>query len=103
MPKTLLLLAILLSAASVQADDTEFYEVARSIKSKVLKKVSKSEASGFCDLMIELRHRENYARIVSVKATGSYELCKVSKSALKKNQKFKYDEPEKYIRIHVEN
>lgn len=84
-------------------DDSERNNVASKIKKEVMKAVKRSPDTeyGYCDLMIEMRHDDNYAYIKRASYTGDKRVCKASKKALRVGKKYRYKEPEKYIRLHI--
>ncbi|MFL7033320.1 hypothetical protein BCS71_08120 [Vibrio lentus] len=84
-------------------DDALINPVAKKIKSSILKGMKKSsiELEGYCDLMIEMRHSNGYARIKKVRTSGDSRVCKQARKHLPDNRKFKYSFPEKYIRLHI--
>jgi len=101
--KYMLILLMAFTAVS-WADDAETNFVAKKIKSKVIKSIKKADGhdyEGYCDLMIEMRHKGRMAFIHRISSSGDYNLCKLSKRSLKKGMKFKYEEKEKFIRIHI--
>jgi len=102
MTRNLLILSTLMSF-SVYADDTEVNPLASKIKSKIDKQLSKHNLSGYCDLFIEMAHKENFAVIKRVTSTGDYQLCKASKKIVRKGHRYNYSLTEKYIRLHIEN
>ena len=91
----------LFSASSIAIDDADHNSIAKKLKQRVAKELSKQELEGYCDLFIELSHDERYAKVKKVRGTGDHKVCKVGKKVIKRGQRFKYQQPEKYIRIHV--
>lgn len=97
----LLIFLTLFSASSVAIDDAERNSIAKKLKQRVVKELSKQELEGYCDLFIELSHDDRYAKVKKVRGTGDHKVCQVGKKVIKRGQRFKYQQPEKYIRIHV--
>ncbi|WP_394125485.1 hypothetical protein [Vibrio hepatarius] len=102
MTRNLLIFSIVMSFV-VYADDTEINPLASKIKSKIDKQLSKYNLSGYCDLFIEMAHKENFAVIKRVTSTGDHKLCKASKQIVRKGHRYEYSLTEKYIRLHIEN
>ena len=69
---------------SILADDAIINPVAKKIKSSILKGMKKSsiELEGYCDLMIEMRHSNGYARIKKVRTSGDSRVCKQAQTAI---------------------
>jgi len=106
MNKRIWLIAILASmfgTVAAQADDSETNQMAKKIKAKVEREVRKYKKplDGYCDFTIEMEHKGKFAYIERVRTNGDFKLCKVGKKALKKGMRFRYQEPEKFIRIQV--
>lgn len=101
MKSNLLIVLTLFSASSIAIDDAERNSIAKKLKQRVVKELSKQELEGYCDLFIEFSHDDRYAKVKKVRGTGDHKVCKVGKKAIKRGQRFKYQQPEKYIRIHV--
>lgn len=97
----LLIFLTLFSASSIAIDDAKRNPIAKKIKQRVVKELSKQQLDGYCDLFIEFSHDDRYAKVKKVRGTGDHKICKVGKKAIKRGQRFKYQQPEKYIRIHV--
>ncbi|MCG6216346.1 hypothetical protein, partial [Vibrio furnissii] len=73
MKPQLLIIAIWLCSQHAWADDTETNNVARLIKAKTLKVLSKQNVSakGFCDVFVDMNHIDNqYAKVVQVSTLG---------------------------------
>lgn len=101
--KKITLFSFLLISFCSNADDAEVNQLAKKIKSKIVKQVSAYDLSGYCDLFIEMSHSESVATVKRVTSTGDYNLCKVSKRVVRKGHRYKYNLSEKYIRLHIEN
>ncbi|WP_260258489.1 hypothetical protein [Vibrio intestinalis] len=100
--RTFLPILILLCSGSVLSDDATRNKVAKKLKHKIELKLKKySNLSGFCDLYIEMKHRKSKAVVVSIKGNGDYQVCKVSKKAIKVGSSYQYQYPEKLIRLHI--
>ncbi|WP_117235469.1 hypothetical protein [Vibrio maerlii] len=82
-------------------DDADWNKVAKKIKKQVIKKTKTYKGRGHCDLMIHMEHQEEYAIIKRARYTGERNLCKLSLSAVKVGKRYRYDVPEKMIRIHI--
>ncbi|WHR51993.1 hypothetical protein O8413_03560 [Vibrio furnissii] len=105
MKPQLLIIAIWLCSQYTWADDTETNNVARLIKAKTLKVLSKQNVSakGFCDVFVDMNHIDNqYAKVVQVSTLGDAQLCKRVKQAIKVGKKYKYQIPERFIRIQID-
>lgn len=89
------------ATSSFADDDAEHNRVAKTIKSKILKKIKNYRGPGYCDLMIEMSHDEKFATIRKISYTGDHSVCKESKKAIKRKQRFRYQIPEKFIRLHI--
>jgi hypothetical protein len=96
-----LLFALTLSMSAV-ADDAQTNPIAKKVKAKILKALKNEEHRGFCTVFIEMTHSGSTAIVKRVKTSGDYDLCKLSRSKIKKGQRFKYRTPEKYLRLHIE-
>ncbi len=101
MKSHLLIFLTLFSASSIAIDDAERNSIAKKLKQRVVKELSKQELEGYCDLFIEFSHDDRYAKVKKVRGTGDHKVCKAVKKIIKRGQRFKYQQPEKYIRIHV--
>ncbi|EMR9627352.1 hypothetical protein WKN16_003324 [Vibrio parahaemolyticus] len=97
------LFLLLLPTASTLADDSETNPVAKKIKSTLQKKVDKQfdQYDGYCDLMIEMEHKEKVAIVKRVTGSGDTKVCRFARSNLKTGKRYRYKYPEKYIRIHI--
>lgn len=96
-------LLLLIPHATLAQDDAEWNSIAHKLKKKAISKVSDLDLLGYCNLFIEFKHTKRHAIIVNVTSSGDYQICKLSKRAVKKGQRFKYKQPEKYLRIHIAN
>tara|TARA_Y100001960_G_scaffold55610_1_gene57051 strand:- start:216 stop:530 length:315 start_codon:yes stop_codon:yes gene_type:complete len=94
-------LLFIFSTLSFAQDDSEWNAVAKQLKKKATVKVSNLNLPGYCNVFVELKHTKRYAIVVKVTSSGDYKICKASKSAIKKGEKYKYRTPEKYLRIHI--
>ncbi|WP_423840468.1 hypothetical protein ONE56_06680 [Vibrio mytili] len=85
------------------SDDAETNPLARKIKKQLQSKVSGrfDGYHGYCDVMIEMEHKGSKARIKRVSGTGDKKVCQYVKSNLKLGKRFRYQFPEKYIRLHI--
>lgn len=104
--KYMLMLVMGFSMTNCWADDAETNMVAKQIKNKVTKSIKRLNGDayeGYCDLMIEMRHKGRVAIIHRISSSGDYKLCKASKRSLKKGLRFKYEYKEKFVRIHITN
>lgn len=101
--RVLLIFSLLISHGAMAVDDSSHNKIAKKLKKRVERQLSKQDASGYCDLYIEFVHQDKWAKIRRVKGTGDHYVCKVGKKAIKKGERFKYKQPEKYIRIHIAN
>ncbi|MCK6265019.1 hypothetical protein KP803_17205 [Vibrio sp. ZSDE26] len=104
--RTIVLSLLLLVAYSIAGqDDADYNKTAKTIKKDLVKKLRKLdfEATEYCDLMLELKVNGNTATIRRAHGSGSTSMCRESKKILRKNKKYHMDEPEKYLRIHVES
>ncbi|MGC9402215.1 hypothetical protein [Vibrio genomosp. F10] len=99
----LIVLTVLLSGSAWGQDDTDYNATAKKIKKHLSKQLRKLEFedNDFCDLMLEMKLKQSYATVRRVHGTGGSKMCRESKKILKKQKKFRFTEPEKYIRIHV--
>ncbi|ALR15492.1 MULTISPECIES: hypothetical protein [Vibrio] len=97
------LLAFVLFSSPTFADDSQTNPVAKKIKNKLQRKVTKQfdDYQGYCDVMIEMEHKGSKASIKRVSGTGDRVVCRYVKSNLKIGQRFRYKVPEKYIRLHI--
>ncbi|MBR9874548.1 MAG: hypothetical protein GYB23_09810 [Vibrionaceae bacterium] len=96
-------LALALFSAPTFADDSQVNPVAKKIKNKLQRKVTKKfdDYQGYCDVMIEMEHKGSKASIKRVSGTGDQTVCRFVKSNLKVGKRFRYKYPEKYIRLHI--
>ncbi|MGY3569725.1 hypothetical protein [Vibrio paucivorans] len=87
----------------VQSDDAEHNIAAKMLKKKVERYIDKRQLVqfGYCDITFQMEHKQNKAVVKRIQTRGSTQLCKLSKKAVKIGQKVKYEEPEKFIRIHI--
>jgi hypothetical protein len=100
----LLTVLIVLNSQFVFADDSETNAVARQIKSQIIKVFSKQniDIKGFCDVFIEMKHNNGKkTQIVKVSTLGDGQLCMRIKKVIKTGTKYKYQIPERFIRIHI--
>ncbi len=100
------LLATLLFVPSVtHADDSSGNLVAARIKYGLISEIRTNYkgGSGFCDVMILMKHKDGYAIVKRVSTTGDSKLCRFIKSKLKRGSKFRYDYQEKLIQIEIEH
>ena len=73
----LLIFLTLFSASSIAIDDAERNPIAKKIKQRVVKELSKQQLDGYCDLFIEFSHDDRYAKVKKVRGTGDHKICKV--------------------------
>ncbi|EKO3404985.1 hypothetical protein LIA75_000562 [Vibrio fluvialis] len=100
----LLTALIVLNSQFAFADDSETNAVARQIKSQIIKVLSKQniDTKGFCDVFIEMKHNNGKkTQIVKVSTLGDGQLCMRIKKVIKTGTKYKYQIPERFIRIHI--
>ncbi|MBY7815327.1 hypothetical protein KW416_04670 [Vibrio fluvialis] len=100
----LLTALIVLNSQFAFADDSETNAVARQIKSQIIKVFSKQniDTKGFCDVFIEMKHNnDKQTQIVKVSTLGDGQLCIRIKKVIKTGTKYKYQIPERFIRIHI--
>ncbi|ENF8749456.1 hypothetical protein ABRI18_003072 [Vibrio fluvialis] len=100
----LLTALIVLNSQFVFADDSETNAVASQIKSKTIKVLAKQNivTKGFCDVFIEMKHNnDKHTQIVKVATLGDGQLCMRIKKVIKTGAKYKYQIPERFIRIHI--
>ncbi len=88
--------------AYAQEDDATRLKLAKNIKKDIEKSVRKSGLNGFCDVFIETDHIGKYAVVKSVKTAGSNKFCILVKKTVNKRKKYKYEQMEKIIRLHIE-
>ncbi|UUM31796.1 hypothetical protein [Vibrio japonicus] len=99
-PHFIILLSII-SVSVFATDDAAHNPIAKKLKKRVVKELSKHEVAGYCDIFIELVHDKQYAKVKKVRGTGDHQVCKVGKRVIKRGERFKYKHPEKFIRVHV--
>lgn len=92
---------LLISAPVFAIDDAAYNPIAKKLKKRVVKALSKHEVTGYCDIFVELVHDERYAKVKRVRGTGDHRVCKIGKKAIKRGERFRYKYPEKFIRVHV--
>ncbi|EGQ8608117.1 hypothetical protein Q9X98_003221 [Vibrio parahaemolyticus] len=99
----ILLLSVFFLPSLLFADDSSGNKVAATIKHRLILDIRHyyDGDSGFCDLMINMEHKNAYAVVKRVATTGDSKLCSFIKSRVKKGAKYRYDHPEKLIQIHI--
>lgn len=98
-----LILILLFTPLSSVADDALINPVAKKIKSQIIKILHKQghdDLSGFCDLMLEMRHQKAHVKVHRIKTSGDSKLCKAARRAVPK-KRYRYKEHEKFIRIQI--
>lgn len=87
------------------ADDSDGNKVAAYIKYSVTNDIRYGYEgdSGFCDVMINMGHKNGYAIIKRVSTKGNSKLCRFIKGQLKKGSRYRYDHPEKLIQLDFEH
>lgn len=100
--KTIYILILSIVSISTYADDSDTNLIAKKLKAKISRAIYDSGDVGYCDLFIEMTHTDSIAIVKRVTSSGDFRICKVAKAKIKKGQRFKYEQPEKYILIHIE-
>ncbi|PFG56164.1 hypothetical protein ATG66_2490 [Vibrio sp. ES.051] len=100
---TLMILFFVSTSSIALADDAETNPLAKKIKTKLQRKVSNKfdDYQGYCDVMIEMEHKSKKAAIKRVTSNGDKKVCRYVKSNLKVGKRYRYNFPEKYIRLHI--
>ncbi len=96
-----ILILVTSSVFGYDVDDSSWNKVAKAIKKQVVKKTNAYKGIGHCNLIFYMEHEERYAKVTRVVSTGDKGLCNLGKRAIKTGRKFKYDVPEKLIRIQI--
>ncbi|WP_104040193.1 hypothetical protein [Vibrio hyugaensis] len=85
------------------ADDSDINPLAKKLKTKLQTKVDNKfdRYQGYCDVMIEMKHKGKKAAVKRVRGSGDKSVCRYIKSNLKVGKTYRYAYPEKYIRLHI--
>ncbi|MGB1322248.1 MAG: hypothetical protein ACPG5L_15060 [Vibrio gallaecicus] len=96
-------LFLLCFSFSIYADDSQTNPLAKKIKAQVVKSMKGKSFvyNGYCDLTIEMVHSHNQAKVKRVSSSGDSHVCKDAKKGVKLGKSYRYEYPEKFIRLHI--
>lgn len=102
--KVALVIVILILSQATLADDAETNRVAKKIKTQIEKSMKKHKqpVNGYCDVFVDLDYTHpKHAVVKKVSTLGDHEICIIAKKIIKVGKQYRYDWPERYLRIQL--